>query len=290
MNRSLLNQASQLQGPQRASLVSYIGQLNGIPPQKASQDSCLVGSGQGGGGGTGDQQHVPRPGRHRPRRRRHRRRRERAEQRRPGTTGPVLRGVRRNAWPATRLPGRRSGPPAIRSPWSVSPARKSSPCPAAPVSTRPASTAGMMASSSTTTASMTINTAVIGNRFDVARTVRHALKESDRLNGKRRLRMTVSTFAFTARVRPIVQIGLGVAPVELAPPIGTWRPGTPPWTRGSAPTSHRPNSKAAGRTRTDRRPNGPADGAARSRRNSPVRRGTPTGPGSNPNCSTSPVT
>ena len=38
-----------------------------------------------------------------------------------------------------------------------------------------------------TTTSITVNAGVIGNRFDVARTVRQAMKESDRLNGSRRI-------------------------------------------------------------------------------------------------------
>ena len=45
-NRSLLNQASTLNGPARSALVDHIAQLNGIPPEKASEILTLIDQGK----------------------------------------------------------------------------------------------------------------------------------------------------------------------------------------------------------------------------------------------------
>jgi hypothetical protein len=44
-NSSLLRQAAQLQGPQRQAIVNYIGQINGIPPQRVSAISAALNGG-----------------------------------------------------------------------------------------------------------------------------------------------------------------------------------------------------------------------------------------------------
>ena len=46
LNRSLLNQASTLTGPARAALVAHIAQLNGIPPEVASEILALIDQGK----------------------------------------------------------------------------------------------------------------------------------------------------------------------------------------------------------------------------------------------------
>ena len=179
-NHALIDQAAQLRGPSRTSILNYIGNLNGIPPRKLSRIEALIAAGKlDAAKRLLDETSASRTATITADVDRAQADADLADLTQPRyfPLFPQLQGPRANGGTVgprgeVALVGER-GPELVALPGGshVYPA---------------AQTAGMLRNAgASTVANVTINAAVIGNTYDVQRTVRSALRGSERLNGKR---------------------------------------------------------------------------------------------------------